>query len=101
MLYVAIFNAREHVSRKDIYRERAEWLKKGKEKMFLKKCKTIERYEVVGSSPLRVFFIIETDDPLALNILSNHFGDAWESDIYPVIKRGIAEALKEDTAGKS
>jgi hypothetical protein len=69
--------------------------------MFLKKCKTIDRYEVVGSSPLRVFFIIDTDDPLALNILSNHFGDAWESDIYPVIKRGIAEALKQDTAGKS
>ncbi len=97
MWYVAIFDAREHVTRKDIYRERAEWLKKGKEKTFQKKCKTIKRYEVIGSSPLRVFFVIETDDPTALNILSNHFGDAWVSETYPVIQRGIAEALKEDT----
>ncbi len=97
MWYVSIFDAKENVTRKDIYRERAEWLKKGKEKIFQKKCKTIKRYEVIGSSPLKIFFVIETDDPTALNILSNHFGDAWNSMTYPTIQRGIAEALKEDT----
>ena len=95
MWYVAVFDAKEDVARKEIYHERSEWLKK-REKVFQKKCKTIRRYEVVGSSPVKVFFVIETDDPSTLNVLSNHFGDTWDSVIYPVIERGIAEALKED-----
>jgi len=95
MWYLSIFDAKENVSRKEIYLERSEWLKKGKEKMFHKKCKTIQRYEVLGSSPLKIVFVIETDDPTALNILTNHFGDAWNAVTYPIIQRGIAEALKE------
>jgi hypothetical protein len=95
MWYLSIFDAKDNVTRKDIYRERSEWLKKGKEKIFQKKCKTIKRYEVLGSSPLKIVFVIETDDPTALNILTNHFGDAWNSVTYPIVQRGIAEALKE------
>jgi len=56
----------------------------------------MKRYEVIGSSPLKVFFIIETDDPKTLNLLSNHFGDAWNSHTFPVIERGFAELLKEE-----
>jgi len=97
MWFIATFDAKEDVSRKEIYQERGSWLKT-KEKVFQKKCKTIKRYEVVGSSPVKVYFIIETDDPRTLNILSNHFGDAWYSEVYPVIERGIGEALKEDSS---
>ena len=95
MWYVATFDAKEDVSRKEIYQERSSWLKKN-EKLFQKKCKTIKRYEVVGSSPVKVFFVIDTEDPRTLNILTNHFGDAWYSETFPVIERGIADALKED-----
>ncbi len=98
MWYISIFDAKEDVTRKDIYRERAGWLRKGKNKTFEQRCKTIRRYEVLGSSPLKIFFVIETNDPSALNILSNHFGDAWNSVTYPITQRGIAEALKADTA---
>ncbi len=98
MWYIATYDAKEDVMRTEIYQERAAWLK-NKAKIFEKKCKTIKRYEVIGSSPVKVFFLIETDDPRTLNILSNHFGDAWYSETFPVIERGIAEALKEDTAG--
>jgi hypothetical protein len=98
MWYVSIFDAKEDVMRNEIYHERAMWLK-NKEKVFQKKCKTIKRYEVIGSSPVKVFFLIETDDPRTLNILSNHFGDAWYSETFPVVERGIGEALKEDAGG--
>ena len=98
MWYISIFDAKENVTRKDIYRERTEWIKKGKDKVFQKKCKTIKRYEVLGSSPLKIFFVIETDEPVALNMLSNHFGDAWNSVTYPMIQREIAEALKDERA---
>jgi hypothetical protein len=100
MWYIATYDAKEDVMRSVIYQERASWLKT-KAKIFEKKCKTIKRYEVIGSSPVKVFFLIETDDPRTLNILSNHFGDAWYSETFPVIERGIAEALKEDAAGTS
>lgn len=98
MWYVVVLDAKEDVSRKEIYYERSEWLKK-RAKVFLKKCNTLKRLEVAGSSPVKVFFVIETDDPSTLNVLSNHFGDTWDSVIYPVIERGIAEALKEDLTG--
>jgi hypothetical protein len=95
MWYVVVLEVKEDVALKEIYYERSEWLKK-RAKAFLKKCKTLKRFEVAGCSPVKVFFLIETDDPRTLNMLSNHFGDTWDSVIYPVIERGIAEALKED-----
>lgn len=96
MLYVAIFDAKEETTLEDINREREEWVKKGKDKVFEKMCNRIDRYEVAGSSPLKIVFVIETDDPHALNVLSHHFGALWYSVTYPVIHRGIYEALEED-----
>ena len=98
MWYVAVLDAKVDVARKEIYFWRSEWLRK-RAKAFLKKCKTLRRFEVAGSSPVKVFFLIETDDPRTLNMLSNHFGDTWDSVIYPVIERGITDALKEDVTG--
>lgn len=96
MLYIAIFDAKEEATLEDINRERDEWIKKGRSKDFEKMCKSMERYEVAGMSPMRIFFLIETDDPHALNVLSHHFGDYWDSITYPVIHRGLYEALEED-----
>lgn len=98
MLYVSMFDAKDDISRDDINKEREQWLKDDKDKAFQNKCKSIKRYEVVGLSPLRIFFIIETDDPTALNMLSSHFGNTWNSITYPVVQREIVEALEEDRA---
>ncbi len=96
MLYISIFDAKENVSRTDINRERAEWIKKDMDKLLQQRCKTIRRYEVLGRSPLKIFFMIDTDDSTALNLLTTYFGDAWNSITYPVIQREIADALEED-----
>ncbi|MEW6570378.1 MAG: hypothetical protein AB1390_04290 [Nitrospirota bacterium] len=98
MWYVSIFDAKENTSQSDIKNERSEWLKKGMDKIFKQRCKTIKRFEVLGSSPMKILFIIETEDPTALNLLSRHFGDAWNSITYPIIQREIADALEEDHA---
>jgi hypothetical protein len=95
MWYIAVMTAKESATRKDIYRERAAWFDKGKEQMFRNKCKTINRYEVAGRYPLKVFFVVETDDPTALTLLADHFGDAWESVSYPIVERGILAAALE------
>jgi len=96
MLYISIFDAKEEISLQEINREREEWFRKGRDKVFQQMCRSIERYEVIGRSPLRIIFIIETDNPQALNILSHHFGDGWISTTYPVMKRELYEALEED-----
>jgi hypothetical protein len=96
MWYLSIFDAKDDVLYTEIERERREWVEKGKGEEFRKRCKTINRYEVLGHSPLKVIFCIETDDPSVLNLLSHHFGDAWRSVTYPMVEREIYEALKED-----
>ena len=102
MLYLAMFDAKEDTTLEDINTEREEWIKMGRDKVFEKMCNSIQRYEVTGISPLKIVFVIETDDPHALNMLSHHFGDYWYSITYPAIHREIYEALEEDrtiTAG--
>jgi len=98
MLYLFIFDAKEGTTREEINRERMEWLKKGRDRIFQQKCKTIHRYEILGASPLKIILIIETDEPEAIHMLSTHFGDAWNSVTYPIVQREIAEALEADTA---
>jgi hypothetical protein len=96
MLYMAIFDAKEDATLEDINRERDEWINKGRSKAFEVMCKSIERYEVAGMSPLRIFFLIDTDDPQALNKISHHFGDYWDSVTYPVIHRELYDAMEDD-----
>jgi hypothetical protein len=96
MLYLSVFDAKEAIPIEEINREREAWYKKGRDKTFNKMCKRINRYEVVGKSPLRIVFIVETDNPRALNILSRHFGAGWTSDTYPVLHREMYDALEED-----
>ncbi|MBI4684321.1 MAG: hypothetical protein HY755_03880 [Nitrospirae bacterium] len=96
MWYISIFNAKENTNQAQITHEREEWIQKGKDRIFHQKCKTINRYEVLGISPLKIFFIIEADDPTVLNLLAHHFGDAWNSTTYPIVQREIYEALEED-----
>ena len=96
MWYIATFEAKDTAKLKEINKEREEWISQGKDKLMLDKCRTFQRYEVLGKSPLTVVFIIETDDPRVLNILSRHFGDSWNSYTYPVTQRQIFEALEQD-----
>jgi hypothetical protein len=96
MLYVSIFDAKESISIDEINREREEWYRKGRDKIFQKMCERIERYELAGKSPQRIIFIIETDNPRAINLLSHHFGKGWTSTTYPAIQREMYEALEED-----
>lgn len=96
MLYVSIFDAKDNISINEINKEREEWYKKGKSNTFQKLCQKIVRYEIAGKSPLRIVFIIETDNLNALNILSHHFGEAWISVTYPALQREMHEALEED-----
>ncbi|MEW6096497.1 MAG: hypothetical protein AB1567_08235 [bacterium] len=96
MQYISIFDAKKDISLEEIEKEREEWIKKGKDKVFHKKCRNINRYEILGIFPLKIIFVIDTDDSSVLNLLTHHFGHGWNSVTYPVIQREIYEALEED-----
>ncbi len=96
MLYISIFDAKENVTIDAINREREEWYRKGRDKIFQKMCTRIDRYEIAGKSPLRIIFIIETDNPHALNMLTHHFGNEWITNTYPILQREMHEAMVED-----
>ncbi|MBU0600593.1 hypothetical protein KKB84_03915 [bacterium] len=96
MQYILIFDAKSSTSFKEIQREREEWIKEGRDKLFQKRCRSINRYEVLGISPLKIFFVVDTDDPSVLNFITYHFGDEWNVVSYPIIQREIYEVLEED-----
>lgn len=96
MWYLSIFDAKEHISLVEIENERERWIKEGKDKVFHEKCRTINRYEILGSFPLKIIFVMETDAPSILNLLTHHFGNAWKSISYPIVQREIYEAIEED-----
>jgi hypothetical protein len=98
MLYISVYEAKAGVTLSDINRERESWFEKGHDKVFQSKCNTITRYEILGGSPLKIFFVIDTDDPDALYMISRHFGDLWNAVTYPVIERELEKALEMDTA---
>ncbi|HDK41631.1 MAG TPA: hypothetical protein ENG93_03100 [Nitrospirae bacterium] len=96
MLYISVFDAKDNIPIEEINRERDEWYQKGKDKTFQKMCERIRRYEIVGKSPMRIIFVVETNNPQSINILSHHFGEGWTSVTYPAVQREIHEALEED-----
>lgn len=96
--YMTVFDAKPQTTMEQILKERKGWVAAGKESALEKRCSSIQRFETIGKSPLRVVFIIDTDDPLALTELSMHFGDAWDSITHPIVERKVSEILTEDTA---
>lgn len=82
-------------SGEEVRRKREEWINQGKEKLILEKCKSAQRFGVIGSSPQRVFWLIETEDESISKLISEHFGDVWEIKTYKVNPQSIGAVLKE------
>lgn len=78
----------------DVVRKRKEWVEQGKENLLKAKCKSAQRYVVLGASPPQVFWLVETEDPSILNLLTEHFGDVWELHTHLVAPQAIAEVVK-------
>ncbi len=82
-------------SAEEIRRKREEWISQGKDKLLLGRCKSAQRFGIIGAVPQRVFWLIETEDEGAPRLISEHFGDVWEIKAYKVNPQSIGEVLKE------
>lgn len=78
----------------EVRRKREEWISQGKDKLILEKCKSAQRFGVIGSVPQRVFWLLETEDESVSRLISEHFGDVWEIKTYKVNPQSIGEVLK-------
>ena len=61
MQYISIFDAKEEVTLDQLNQERTDWYDRGCNKTLITLASSIKRYEIIGKSPQRIIFIIDTD----------------------------------------
>jgi hypothetical protein len=93
MLFVVIGEARPTATLEQIRANRQAYVEWEKRTEFAGQCKTIARYEVVGASPKKTFWVMEADDPAALHGLVEFFADVWNITAHPVVQRAVGESI--------
>jgi hypothetical protein len=96
MLYVVIGEAKPNVTLAEIQTNRQAYVEWEQRSLYAGKYRTLNRYEVVGLSPKKSFWIMECEEPTVIHGLLEFFGDVWNVTAYPVIERTIANAAKSE-----
>jgi len=81
--------AKPHASREAIEDRRGAWISQGKERQLLARCRTAQRYVVNERDPAEVFWLLDTDDRRAADVISEHFGALWDIDVLAVTPQAI------------
>lgn len=87
--------AKPNVTLVEIQANRQAYVEWEQQSPYAGKYRTLSRYEVVGLSPKKSFWIMECEDPAIIHGLLEFFGDIWNVTLYPVIERTIANAVTE------
>ncbi len=95
MLYVVIGEAKPGFTLAEIQANRRAYVEWEQQSLYAGKYRTLARYEVVGLSPKKSFWIMECEDPAIIHGLLEFFGDVWDVTLYPVVDRSIANAVSE------
>lgn len=95
MLYIVIGEAKPTVTLAEIQANRQAYVEWEQESEYAGQYRTLSRYEVVGLSPKKSFWVMECQDPAVIHGLLEFFGDVWNVTAYPVIERSIANAVSE------
>lgn len=94
MWFWVMAQAKETVGPEAIAAKRKQWVTQGKDQQLRQRCRTAQRYVVVGSAPARVFWLIETEEPSIVHLITEHFGELWAIDTRVVLPQPVAEAVK-------
>ena len=81
--------AKAHATSQTIAAKRHQWLSQGKNEQLTARCRSAQRYVVEQHSPPRVFWLLDTDDPMTVQLITDHFGDLWEIEVYPVTPQAL------------
>ena len=94
MIFVVIGDAKPGATLEQIRANRQAYVEWERRSPYAGKYQTIARYEVVGASPKKTFWLMQTDDPAVIHGLVEFFADVWNIEAYPVVQRGITEAAE-------
>ena len=94
MWFWVMAQAKETASPEAIAAKRKQWVSQGKDQLVRKRCRTAQRYVVVGSAPAQVSWLLDTDDPSAVQLITEHFGELWTIDARVVVPQPIPEAVE-------
>ncbi len=93
MIFVVIGDAKPGVSLEQIRANRQAFIEWERRSPYSGKYQTVARYEVLGASPKKTFWVMQADDPTVIHGLVEFFADVWNIQAHPVIQRGIADAV--------
>lgn len=94
MKYLSICNTKRNTSKKAKVKDIAEWDRISKNEKLHKKCKMIKCFETGTVSPQKLIFLIDTDEPDALNMLARDLGKDWNLETYSIHE--MHEVTEED-----
>ena len=85
--------AKPHATPQTIAAKRHQWLSQGKDRLLRARCRSAQRFVAEHGAPLRVWWLLDTDDQTAVGLITEHFGDLWEIDVCQVTPQAISEFL--------
>ena len=93
MIFVVIGEAKPTATLEQIRANRQAFVEWEKRSAYASQCQTIARYEVVGASPKKTFWVMQADDPAVIHGLVEFFGDVWNITAHPVVQRAVSESI--------
>ena len=93
MIFVVVGDARPGVTLEQIQANRRAYVEWEQGSAYVGKYQTIARYEVMGASPKKTFWVMQADDPAVIHGLVEFFADVWNIQAYPVVQRSVGEAV--------
>jgi hypothetical protein len=92
MVFVVIGEAKQGASLEAIRANRKGYVDWERSSPYAGQFRTIARYEVVGASPKKTFWVMEADEPAVIHGLVEYFADVWNITAHPVVQRSIDES---------
>ncbi len=93
MIFVVVGEARPSITLEQIKANRRAYVEWEQGSAYAGKYQTIARYEVMGASPKKTFWVMQADDPAVIHGLVEFFADVWNIQAYPVVQRSVGEAV--------
>ena len=83
--------AKAHATPDVIAAKRHQWVAQGKDRQLAQRCRVAQRYVVEQSVPARVLWLLDTDGPSAVQLITDHFGDLWTVEVLQVSPQSITQ----------
>lgn len=84
-----VATAKAHAVPATIAAKRHQWMAQGKDRELKTRCRSAQRYVVEGSASPQVFWLLDTDDPEVVKLITDHFGDLWEIAVHRVTPKSV------------